>query len=65
MPRYIQTSLTEWAYAIAYQTSDQRAAELGPWLHRYNWHRPHGAIDSQIPISRLGGDAVNLMRLYS
>jgi transposase InsO family protein len=41
--RFIQTSLREWAYARAYQTSDQRAAELPHRLHRCNWHRPHAA----------------------
>ena len=40
--RFIQTALREWAYARAYQNSDQRSAELCHWLHRYNWHRPHG-----------------------
>ena len=44
--RFIQTGLREWAYARAYNTSDQRAAELPRWLHRYNWHRPHGGIKS-------------------
>src|SRR3546814_6954830 len=39
--RFIQTSLREWAYAKAYSSSDERAAELPVWLHRYNWHRPH------------------------
>ena len=34
--RFIQTSLREWAYARAYDTSNQRAAELPRWLHRYN-----------------------------
>jgi len=29
--RFIQTALREWAYARAYQTSDQRAAELPIW----------------------------------
>ena len=38
--RFIQTALREWAYACAYQNSDQRSAELAHWLHRYNWHRP-------------------------
>ena len=42
--RFVQTSLREWAYARAYSTSEQRAAELPIWLHRYNWHRPHGSI---------------------
>src|ERR1700761_8476269 len=35
--RFIQTTLREWAYARAYQNSDQRSAELIHWLHRYNW----------------------------
>lgn len=42
--RFIQTALREWAYAQAYQNSDQRTAELPNWLHRYNWHRPHGSL---------------------
>ena len=51
--RFIQTALREWAYAQAYPTSQRRAEELPFWLHRYNWHRPHGGIKSQTPISRL------------
>jgi transposase InsO family protein len=62
--RFIQTSLREWAYARAYNTSDERAAELPRWLHRYNWHRPHGGIKSQTPISRLGLTGNNLLRLH-
>jgi transposase InsO family protein len=63
--RFIQTSLREWAYARAYQTSDQRAAELPHWLHRYNWHRPHGSLKSMPPISILGLNRKNLLRLHS
>ena len=63
--RFIQTALREWAYAQAYPTSDHRAAEMPIWLHRYNWHRPHGGINSQTPISRLGHDENNLLRLHS
>jgi transposase InsO family protein len=63
--RFIQTSLREWAYARAYKTSDQRTAELPRWLHRYNWHRPHGSIGSKPPISRLGLTGNNLLRLHS
>jgi transposase InsO family protein len=63
--RFIQTSLREWAYARAYNTSDERTAELPRWLHRYNWHRPHGGIKSQTPISRLGLTRNNLLRLHS
>jgi transposase InsO family protein len=62
--RFIQTALREWAYAMAYPSSDQRAAELPHWMHRYNWHRPHGGIKFQTPISRLGRSEDNLLRLH-
>jgi transposase InsO family protein len=63
--RFIQTALREWAYAQAYHHSDQRTAELPKWLHRYNWHRPHGGIDDKTPISRLGLAGNNLLRLHN
>jgi len=63
--RFIQTALREWAYAQAYPTSSDRAAELPAWLHRYNWHRPHGSLKSQTPISRLGLAEDNLLRLHN
>ena len=63
--RFIQTALREWAYAQAYPTSDRRAQELPIWLHQYNWHRPHGGIKSQTPISRLGLTKDNLLRLHT
>jgi transposase InsO family protein len=63
--RFIQTALREWAYARAYQTSDQRCAELPNWLHRYNWHRPHASLKANTPISRLGLSEDNLLRLHS
>ena len=63
--RFIQTSLREWAYARAYNTSHERTAELPRWLHRYNWHRPHGSLESKPPISRLRLDRDNLLRLHN
>ncbi len=63
--RFIQTALREWAYARAYQSSDRRADQLAAWMHRYNWHRPHGGIHSATPISRLALAGDNLMRLHS
>ncbi|MEI9416369.1 integrase core domain-containing protein, partial [Mesorhizobium sp. Cs1321R2N1] len=63
--RFIQTALREWAYAVAYANSDHCAAELPIWLHRYNWHRPHGSLKSKPPISRLGLTKDNLLRLHS
>jgi len=63
--RFIQTALREWAYAQPYTTSDHRAAELPHWLHRYNWHRPHGGIKLQTPISRLSLTEDNLLSIHS
>ena len=63
--RFIQTSLREWAYARAYNTSAERTDQLPRWLHRYNWHRPHGSIGSKPPISRLGLTGNNLLRPLS
>lgn len=63
--RFIQTALREWAYARAYPSSDSRAAELPFWLHRYNWHRPHGGLKSMTPISRLTLTEDNLLRLHN
>jgi transposase InsO family protein len=51
--RFVQTSLREWAYARPYISSAQREAALQPFLHRYNWHRPHCALNRQPPISRI------------
>ncbi|MEW4459947.1 IS481 family transposase [Roseibium algicola] len=62
--RFIQTALREWAYARAYETSDQRAAELPRWTHMYNWHRPHAGINDKTPISRLAIKQDNLLRLH-
>lgn len=62
--RFIQTALREWAYAKAYQHSDDRRADLPVWLHRYNWHRPHAGIGAKPPISRLGLTGNNLLRFH-
>ena len=51
--RFVQTSLREWAYARPYDSSAQREAALHPFLHRYNWHRPHSALNRQPPMSRI------------
>jgi NAD(P)-dependent dehydrogenase (short-subunit alcohol dehydrogenase family) len=63
--RFIQTALREWAYARAYQNSDQRSVELFNRLHRYNWHRPQGSLKAHMPISRLGLSEDDLLRLDS
>jgi transposase InsO family protein len=63
--RFIQTSLREWAYAQTYPTSEHRKQALQPWMHNYNWHRPHGSLKSMTPISRLAQPMNNLLRLHS
>src|SRR5712671_866419 len=59
--RFIQTALREWAYARAYNTSDERHRDLDLWLHRYNWHRPHASLGKQTPVSRLDSNRNNLL----
>jgi len=51
--RFIQTLLRDWAYAVRYQTSTQRALALEPWIDYYNHRRPHGALGHRPPASRL------------
>jgi len=63
--RFIQTALREWAYAHLYQHSAARQAELQPWLHDYNWHRPHASLGQLPPISRAGLTGNNVLRHHS
>jgi transposase InsO family protein len=63
--RFIQTALREWAYATAFETSDQRCNHLPQWLHRYNWHRPHASLARKTPISRLGLARDNVLTFHS
>jgi len=63
--RFIQTALREWAYAATYQNSRQRTRALRGWIHHYNWHRPHSALQSQPPISSLRLKGNNLLRLHT
>lgn len=58
--RYQRTLATEWAYAHTWNSDQQRAAALDDWLHQYNHHRYHTAIDGA-PISRVN----NLKEQYT
>jgi transposase InsO family protein len=51
--RFIQTTLKEWAYKQAYESSAEREACLPVWLHDYNYTRPHASLNHKPPISRL------------
>ena len=59
--RFIQTLVNEWAYARIYGSSPERAAQLQPWLERYNYRRPHGSLGHQPPGTRIN----NLIGNYS
>jgi transposase InsO family protein len=61
--RLVQTSLREWAYACSYANSEQRAHAFKPWLHHYNWHRPHASLGYHPPISRIPLN--NVLALHS
>ena len=51
--RFIQTSLREWAYLRAYQTSAERTQAMLPWITSYNHSRPHSALGGTPPLTRL------------
>ena len=63
--RFIQTLTREWAYARSYDSSDHRAHCLPYYLHDYNFHRPHSALRSKPPASRLPKTADNVSRYNS
>jgi transposase InsO family protein len=63
--RFIQTAIREWAYARIYQNSAERLHHLLPWVHQYNWHRPHTSLHQKTPISRSGLDVNNLLTHHS
>lgn len=56
--RFIQTSIREWAYGMAFQTSAERTRAMQPWLHNYNTQRPHSALKGLPPVSRINRDNV-------
>jgi transposase InsO family protein len=51
--RFNRTLRTEWAYATAWTSNDQRTAALDGWLEHYNTARSHSALGGRPPISRL------------
>lgn len=51
--RFIQTLLREWAYRFPYRSSRLRARRLTRYLHFYNCHRMHQALNGLPPASRI------------
>ncbi|CAM5515859.1 Integrase core domain protein (plasmid) [Streptomyces rimosus subsp. rimosus] len=50
--RFNRTLLDEWAYLRPYTSNDERTTALADFLHTYNHHRCHTALQGQPPISR-------------
>jgi transposase InsO family protein len=50
--RFNRTLVDEWAYTRTWRSDSARARTLDRWLHRYNHHRHHTAIDGP-PASRV------------
>jgi transposase InsO family protein len=59
--RFNRTLLEEWAYAQPYNCEADRVATFATWLHTYNHHRGHTALDGKPPASRV----TNLSGQYS
>ena len=51
--RFNRTLQSEWAYATAWTSNDQRTAALDSWLEHYNTARSHSALGGRPPVSRL------------
>lgn len=51
--RFNRTVAAEWAYAEPYDSDKARAATYQDWIHHYNHHRPHTAIDGLVPSDRV------------
>ncbi|WP_329274056.1 IS481 family transposase [Streptomyces sp. NBC_00691] len=55
--RFNRTLLDEWAYLRPYTSNNERTAALADFLHTYNHHRCHTALDGHPPISRVNNPA--------
>ncbi|KOU53094.1 transposase [Streptomyces sp. WM6378] len=55
--RFNRTLLDEWAYLRPYTSNTERTAALADFLHTYNHHRCHTALDGHPPISQVNNPA--------
>jgi transposase InsO family protein len=58
--RYHRTLAHEWAYQQAWDSNDQRHTALTDFLDRYNYARPHTALQGRPPITRTPIGVTNL-----
>ncbi|MCX4445970.1 MULTISPECIES: IS481 family transposase [unclassified Streptomyces] len=55
--RFNRTLADEWAYQRPYRSNDERIRALADFLHTYNHHRSHTALNGKPPISRINNAA--------
>ncbi|CAM5415902.1 IS481 family transposase [Streptomyces narbonensis] len=55
--RFNRTLLDEWAYLRPYTSNTERTEALTDFLHTYNHHRCHTALDGHPPITRVNNPA--------
>lgn len=51
--RFNRTLMQEWAYARPYTSEQSRKETYTDFLHEYNYHRAHTAIDGLTPAQRV------------
>lgn len=54
--RFHRTLADGCAHARSYTSESERRAALPGWIHFYHHHRPHSAIGTLPPISRIGNN---------
>ncbi len=55
--RFNRTRLDEWAYLRPYTSNTERTEVLADFLHAYDHHRCHTALDGHPPITRVNNAA--------
>ncbi|MBB4903695.1 hypothetical protein FHS37_007792 [Streptomyces griseostramineus] len=55
--RLNRTLLDEWAYVRPHSSNTERTEALADFLHTYNYHRCHTALDGRPPVSRVNNPA--------
>jgi transposase InsO family protein len=51
--RFNRTLADEWAYVRAYRSNQHRSQALDKWIHLYNHHRSHTALNGDTPMTRV------------
>jgi transposase InsO family protein len=54
--RFNRTLADEWAYVRAYRSEAERCRRFDRWLHDYNHHRGHTALDGLTPIEAVNNE---------